>query len=256
MFERFTERARKVMALSNQEAQRFKHEYIGTEHLLLGLLCESEGVAAQVLTSLGVKLDDVREQVLRLVRGDREIITPDNGSASSHLNVEIKAHYTLPGRAQDVLEDPHAEFGGVDMQVDTYFNCANGRLKLREGNIETALIHYLREDLPGPKTSMVCLYTPTDPDALKQALTRACGVLVTVKKRREIYRIGNVKFHVDKVEGLGGFIEIEAIDADGMIGIDKLRGQCEKCMELLGIPEADLVRESYSDLLLSRGAGL
>ena len=79
-------------------------------------------------------------------------------------------------------------------------------------------------------------------------------MLVTVKKRREIYRIGNVKFHVDKVEGLGSFIEIEAIDADGTVGIETLRGQCEKYMQLLGIPEADLVRESYSDLL--RGTGL
>src|SRR5437588_200553 len=67
MYERFTDRARKVMQLANQEAQRFNHEYIGTEHRLLGLLREQEGVAAQVLMNLGLKLEDVREEVLNLL---------------------------------------------------------------------------------------------------------------------------------------------------------------------------------------------
>ena len=67
MYERFTDRARKVMQLANQEAQRFNHEYIGTEHILLGLLREQEGVAAAVLMNLGLKLDEVREEVLNLL---------------------------------------------------------------------------------------------------------------------------------------------------------------------------------------------
>src|SRR3989304_1108177 len=67
MFDRFTDRARKVMALAREEARRFNHEYIGTEHLLLGLLREQEGVAAQVLLNLGVKLEDVREEVIGLL---------------------------------------------------------------------------------------------------------------------------------------------------------------------------------------------
>src|SRR5436190_2021934 len=67
MYERFTDRARKVMQLANQQAQRFNHDYVGTEHLLLGLLREQEGVAAQVLMNLGLKLEDVREEVLNLL---------------------------------------------------------------------------------------------------------------------------------------------------------------------------------------------
>ncbi len=63
MFERFTERARKVVVLAQEEAGRLRHDYIGTEHLLLGLVCEGEGVAAQVLTATGITLDGVREQV-------------------------------------------------------------------------------------------------------------------------------------------------------------------------------------------------
>ena len=60
MFERFTERARKVMAIANEQVQRFNHKYIGTEHILLGLLRVDDGVAAQVLNNLGVNLEDAR----------------------------------------------------------------------------------------------------------------------------------------------------------------------------------------------------
>jgi ATP-dependent Clp protease ATP-binding subunit ClpC len=67
MFERFTERARKVVVLAQEEARHFNHNYIGTEHLLLGLLREDEGVAARALAALGVTLDEVREQVESIV---------------------------------------------------------------------------------------------------------------------------------------------------------------------------------------------
>src|SRR5215210_9576624 len=71
MFERFTERARKVVVLAQEEARHFNHNYIGTEHLLLGLLREDEGVAARALGSLNVTLDEVCEQVESIVgRGD------------------------------------------------------------------------------------------------------------------------------------------------------------------------------------------
>jgi ATP-dependent Clp protease ATP-binding subunit ClpC len=75
MFERFTDRARKVMALANQEAQRFNHEYIGTEHILLGLVKEGSGVGANVLKNLGVDLRKVRLEVERLVKSGPEMVT-------------------------------------------------------------------------------------------------------------------------------------------------------------------------------------
>ncbi|MBI5723146.1 MAG: ATP-dependent Clp protease ATP-binding subunit [Planctomycetes bacterium] len=75
MFERFTERARKVMALANQEAQRFNHEYIGTEHILLGLVKEGTGVGANVLKNLGVELHKVRIEVEKLVKPGPEMVT-------------------------------------------------------------------------------------------------------------------------------------------------------------------------------------
>jgi ATP-dependent Clp protease ATP-binding subunit ClpC len=75
MFERFTERARKVMALANQEAQRFNHEYIGTEHILLGLVKEGTGVGANVLKNMGVELHKVRMEVEKLVKAGPDMVT-------------------------------------------------------------------------------------------------------------------------------------------------------------------------------------
>src|SRR5438876_4481527 len=75
MFERFTDRARKVMALANQEAQRFNHEYIGTEHILLGLVNEGSGVGANVLKNLDVDLRKVRLEVEKLVKSGPDMVT-------------------------------------------------------------------------------------------------------------------------------------------------------------------------------------
>src|SRR5947209_2782557 len=79
MYERFTDRARKVMQLANQEAQRFNHEYIGTEHILLGLISEQEGVASQVLMNFGLKVEDIRSEVLKILGpsvSDRALVSP------------------------------------------------------------------------------------------------------------------------------------------------------------------------------------
>ena len=81
-------------------------------------------------------------------------------------------------------------------------------------------------------------------------LTNALGILVVVKKAREIYFIDNIKFHIDSVEKLGTFIEIEAIDKAGDIGRERLIEQCRNIMELFEIQEEDLLDCSYSDMLL------
>src|SRR5438477_2520615 len=75
MYERFTDRARKVMQLANQEAQRFNHEYIGTEHILLGLVKEGEGVAANVLKNLDIELRKIRLEVEKLVQAAPDRVT-------------------------------------------------------------------------------------------------------------------------------------------------------------------------------------
>ena len=75
MYERFTDRARKVMQLANQEAQRFNHEYVGTEHVLLGLIKEGSGVAANVLKNLDVDLRKIRNEVEKIVQAGPDMVT-------------------------------------------------------------------------------------------------------------------------------------------------------------------------------------
>src|SRR6267142_257103 len=83
MYERFTDRARKVMQLANQEAQRFNHEYIGTEHVLLGLIKEGSGVAANVLKNLDVDLRKIRLEVEKLVQRGHGIEGGEGGERSA-----------------------------------------------------------------------------------------------------------------------------------------------------------------------------
>jgi len=169
-----------------------------------------------------------------------------------HINVEIKARCNNQDAIRKYLKEHDADFKGVDHQIDTYFNVSNGRLKLREGEIENFLVHYERSDQVGPKQSKVTLYNSQPGSMLKEALAKALGVLVVVDKKREIYFIENVKFHVDNVQDLGTFMEIEAIDKDGSIGQDKLNEQCQQYLSEMGIRGQDLIPVSYSDLLLNK----
>jgi predicted adenylyl cyclase CyaB len=168
----------------------------------------------------------------------------------SFLNLEIKARCSSPDLVRRVLKERKATFKGVDCQVDTYFNVPRGRLKLRKGSIENSLIHYCREDEVGPKKSIVTLYHPAENSTLKEILTNSLGVLVVVEKVREIYFIENVKFHIDTVDRLGTFVEIEAIDSTGAIGEETLQKQCEEYINLFGIRAQDLIDHSYSDMIL------
>ncbi len=168
-----------------------------------------------------------------------------------HLNIEIKARCNNTAAIREYLLNNKAEFKGTDHQRDTYFNVPNGRLKLRQGNIENSLIHYERQNQSGPKSSQVSLYKVENGEQLRNVLLNALGEKVTVEKKREIYFIDNVKFHLDEVPGLGSFAEIEAIDLDGHIGKDRLQEQCEFYMQAFGIKEQDLLTNSYSDMLLN-----
>ena len=167
-----------------------------------------------------------------------------------HLIVEIKAKCDHPDKIRKILKSKNADFKGVDNQTDTYFKCNDGRLKLREGNIECNLIHYNRENKSGPKESHVTLYQPKRDSTLKDILKKSMGILVVVKKEREIYFIDNVKFHIDRVENLGSFVEIEAIDFTGDTEQEFLLKQCNEYLDLFNIQEDDLLSNSYSDMLL------
>lgn len=169
-----------------------------------------------------------------------------------HINFEFKARHKNIDAVEQLLLAEKPLFIGEDHQLDTYFNVPQGRMKMREGNIENSLIYYERTDDASAKQSNVTLYQHQPGSNLKQLLTQALGVKVVVDKKRKIYFIDNVKFHFDKVEGLGTFLEVEAIDKDGSIGVERLKEQCNYYEQLLGIKEEDYVSQSYSDLMLAK----
>lgn len=168
----------------------------------------------------------------------------------SYLNVEIKASCTDASYIRNYLVKAGADFKGVDEQTDTYFNVSNGRLKLREGKIENNLIFYERTNEAGPKSSHFQLVKIEDAKGLKETLTKSNGIKVVVKKRREIYYIKNVKFHIDEVPELGSFVEIEAGNMFEEISKEKLQAQCDFYIKEFGINKEDLIEVSYSDMLL------
>lgn len=168
------------------------------------------------------------------------------------LNVEIKARCDNPGLIRNYLKQNKADFRGIDEQVDTYFSVSNGRLKLREGNIENNLIYYQRENQSGPKQSHFDLVKIPDAAGLKAVLAKSIGIKVVVKKIREIYFIDNVKFHLDEVPGLGSFAEIEASNIHADLSREQLQEQCDFYIKEFGIKPDDLLQFSYSDMLLDR----
>lgn len=168
------------------------------------------------------------------------------------INFEFKAKAKDINALEEKLLTLHPEYIGEDNQADTYFNVTTGRLKLREGNIENSLIYYERINSAGAKQSDILLYQHSPDKVLKDILIKLHGIKVVVDKKRKIYFIDNVKFHFDEVEGLGTFVEVEAIDKNGTIGIDKLKEQCIFFAAFFNVAPSDYIAFSYSDLILEK----
>lgn len=166
------------------------------------------------------------------------------------VNFEFKARLKNDARVRAALRDLRARYIGTDHQVDTYFRVPVGRLKIREGRIENALIFYRRSNAPRARQSKIEIMMLSRRNSVREILTAALGVLVVVDKRREIYFAGNVKIHLDRVRGLGKFAEVEAISRGG--SVVKIRDQARMFQKLFGISAADIVPQSYSDLILGK----
>jgi len=168
------------------------------------------------------------------------------------LNFEFKAHLRDAAHVRAVLKRQRARFVGTDHQVDTYFRVPAGRLKIREGRIENSLIFYQRTNSVRARRSTVEMMLLPRRNSVRAILTRALGVLAVVDKRREIYFAGNVRIHLDRVRGLGTFMEVEAMTRTG--DFRKVRAQAAKFRKLFAISSADIVPLSYSDLVLKKRA--
>jgi predicted adenylyl cyclase CyaB len=164
-------------------------------------------------------------------------------------NIEIKARALDPAllhRRAAAISDTPAQ---VIYQRDVFFDTPRGRLKLRVLEPDRAqLVYYERPDKPGPRISTYHISDTSDPDSLEQLLSSALGVRGQVCKVRTLYMVRNTRIHLDEVQGLGGFIELEAVlgpdqsAEEGYAAVNELVG-------ILGIRESDLVDMAYIDLL-------
>lgn len=169
-------------------------------------------------------------------------------------NLEIKAHDPDSHATLASAIELGAEDRGWLHQRDTYFHAVQGRLKLREAPPEQAeLIAYARAELIGPKVSLYRIVPVADHAALMDALTDALGVRVVVEKARRLLLWRNVRIHLDRVENLGDFIELEAVAASPG-GLEVERDRVEKLRDALGIADELLVAHGYADLLTGRSA--
>jgi predicted adenylyl cyclase CyaB len=164
-------------------------------------------------------------------------------------NIEIKARVRdfadLKQRAEAINDSPFE----VIPQEDTFFATSKGRLKLRVLAPDRAqLVYYERPDQDGPKRSDYFIFNTNDPENLKTALKLALGIRGVVKKTRYLYMVGQTRVHLDDVEGLGQFMELEVILRDGQSDAE---GQtiANDLMKKLGIEPTDLIEGAYMDLL-------
>ncbi len=167
-------------------------------------------------------------------------------------NIEIKARiHDIEAVTKRVAQ--FADQGPIESeQDDTFFRCKNGRLKLRSlSSTEGKLIFYQRQNQPGPKESFYLISPTSSPNSLREALTLAYGQAGRVRKVRTLFLVGRTRVHLDKVEGLGHFFELEVILEEGEspeTGIE----EAHLLMDKLGVDSSQLVECAYVDLLTQR----
>lgn len=164
-------------------------------------------------------------------------------------NIELKARIADYDAAHRVATSIATMRLSAQHQIDTYFHCHHGRLKLRQiDGLRAELVWYTRPDQDGPKASDYQLMPLSNPETLKAALTAALGVRAVVEKRREIFLYHNVRIHLDDVVGLGQFLEFEAVlgpEVDDTTG----RAQLDSLMHHFAISPNDLLPKSYGEMV-------
>ncbi|KAM9334718.1 uncharacterized protein ABDE67_021264 isoform 2-T2 [Symphorus nematophorus] len=174
---------------------------------------------------------------------------PDNNRAMPS-NVEIKAKVSDLAKFAEKAAQLSQSEGTIIRQHDTFFNCSRGRLKLRDFMNESGqLIFYERPDTDGPKLSRYSISPTSDPPSLRTVLSDALGVKGEVKKERRLFLIGQTRVHLDTVEGLGNYMELEVVMRPEQT-VEEGQQVAEDLMEKLGVSKESLVTGAYMDLIL------
>lgn len=165
-------------------------------------------------------------------------------------NIELKLRLDGSGTIISTLKKLGARYQGKLRQTDTYYNCGNGRLKIRETNNHNfELIFYQRPDIIGSKTSCYLVFSIEKPQlkTIKSILSGALGEKVVIKKQRDLWIYKNTRIHLDKVNHLGNFLELETL-------VKKTKAEAERehneIINLLNLSRFKKCKKSYSDMLL------
>ncbi len=166
-------------------------------------------------------------------------------------NIEIKARVADLDAVRARAKALATEWVGVDRQVDTYFATREGRLKLRESSRSGGqLVPYLRPDHDGPRRSDYQVIPVEDPEGLRSLLSTLLGVHRVVRKTREIALVDNVRIHLDDVDTLGAFVELEAV-FDGSAEQESVeREKVDGLMRELGLRRDALIEGSYEGMVV------
>lgn len=179
---------------------------------------------------------------------DRPPIERDSGVSAAR-NIEIKARILNTPRLRATVEAMSDTPVEVLNQQDVFFAVASGRLKLRTmGDRRGELIHYDRPDTAGPKGSHYLIAPTTAPDVLMTILSRVLPIVGVVRKQRSLYRVGQTRIHLDQVEYLGDFLELEVVLRPGQTDEEGV-SITEDLMSRLEIPREQFVGKAYIDLL-------
>jgi predicted adenylyl cyclase CyaB len=164
-------------------------------------------------------------------------------------NIEIKARLSDFSQAIAMAKSISNTAGKTLKQTDYFFHCAEGRLKLRVfSDNKGELIFYRRQNQKGPKTSTYSITKTNEPNRLKLVLASAHGVLGIVKKTRHLFKVGRTRIHIDQVEQLGDYLELEVVlkpEESQQVGIL----EAEELMQQLSISEKNLIDCTYIDLI-------
>jgi predicted adenylyl cyclase CyaB len=166
-------------------------------------------------------------------------------------NIELKARDADPNRSLGVCEALGAVDHGVLVQRDTYFDVPRSRLKLREEeDAPSQLISYARPEEVEERLSCYRLVEIADAAGLKAALSESLGTRVVVSKRRRLFLWRDVRIHLDRVDGLGAFLEFEAV-APGHSDLIEERQKVRQLRKAFAIKSENLIDRSYSDLIMA-----
>lgn len=157
----------------------------------------------------------------------------------------IKARVSSAEEIENTLRSLKAEFIGIDLQTDHYFETDKGKLKWRRGTIENLITHYERFHDAGIERTAVYRYDLNPTQDQINELQHNRKLIGITRKQRKIYLLHNVKVHLDKLSNEEEFIEIEAIDRDNQFSADELKNQCLEIKSKLNLSKRDLIPTGY-----------